>query len=121
MERVADFGNLVAVESPFAGDIERNLKYARAAMSDCLHRGEYPIASHLLYTQPGILRDDIAAERSLGILAGFAWAEKAALRVIYTDLGISRGMQAGIDHAKKIGQAIEYRTLQGWIEQGGLK
>ena len=63
----------VIVESPYAGDIERNLAYARAGIRDCLKRGEAPIASHLLYTQPGILDDDDGEERQLGIEAGLAW------------------------------------------------
>lgn len=40
---------LVVIESPYAGDVERNLRYVRAAMRDCLLRGEAPFASHALY------------------------------------------------------------------------
>lgn len=47
----------VVVESPFAGDIQKNIEYARKCMADCLKRGEAPFASHLLYTQDGILDD----------------------------------------------------------------
>ena len=68
---------LVILESPYAGDIERNVAYARECIRDCLLRGESPIASHLLFTQPGILRDDVPAERHLGIAAGLVWAEQA--------------------------------------------
>ena len=53
----------VIIESPYAGDVERNVRYARAAMADCLKRGEAPFASHLLYTQEGVLDDDIPGER----------------------------------------------------------
>ena len=38
---------LVVVESPYAGDVETNVRYARAAIRDCLMRGEAPFASHL--------------------------------------------------------------------------
>lgn len=106
---------LVDLESPFAGDVERNLRYARACMRDCLKRGESPIASHLLYTQPGILRDEIPEERELGIAAGKVWAKHAAATVVYTDLGISRGMEFGIADALANGRPIEYRRLgEGW-------
>ena len=54
--------NLVLLESPYAGDIEANLSYARACMRDCFERGEAPFASHLLYTQMGVLDDTIPAE-----------------------------------------------------------
>lgn len=49
----------VILESPYAGDVERNLTYARECVRDSLSRGEAPIASHLLYTQEGILKDEI--------------------------------------------------------------
>ncbi|MEK7211264.1 MAG: hypothetical protein AAB731_01390 [Patescibacteria group bacterium] len=40
----------VILESPFSGDVKRNIAYARACIRDCLRRGEAAIASHLLYT-----------------------------------------------------------------------
>lgn len=102
----------VAIESPFAGDIEGNLKYARSAMADSLKRGEAPIASHLLYTQDGILDDDIPGERQLGIEAGLSWNSQAELVAIYEDKGISSGMEYGILRAISMGIPIEYRTLK---------
>ena len=37
----------VVVESPFAGDVERNMEYAKEAVLDCLRRGEAP--THPIY------------------------------------------------------------------------
>lgn len=71
-----------------------------------------PMASHLLYTQEGILDDDIPEERELGIKAGLRWAKHADLRAVYTDFGISKGMQKGIEHANQEGQKIEFRSLE---------
>lgn len=102
---------LVIIESPYAGDVDANIAYARRCVTDSLKRGEAPIASHLLYTQPGILDDDIPAERQLGIDAGLAWRKVAECTVVYTGLGISSGMQYGIDAAAKSGIRIEYRNL----------
>jgi hypothetical protein len=102
---------LVCIESPYAGDVEANLTYGRACLADCLRRGEAPIASHLLYTQPGVLDDTVLAERMQGIHAGFAWNKHAEATVVYMDRGISRGMQYGIDAAKAAGRPVEYRTL----------
>jgi hypothetical protein len=102
---------LVIVESPYAGDVEANLDYLRACLRDCLTRGEAPFASHGLYTQPGVLRDQVPDERELGILAGFYWRPAAQKTVVYTDRGFSGGMRAGIAHAEAIGQPVEYRTL----------
>lgn len=105
---------LVLIESPFAGDVERNKAYARAAMRDCLKRGDAPYASHLLYTQPGVLDDNDPEERTLGIQAGLAWGERAELTAVYTDLGISDGMRLGIERAKKDERPVEMRSLEGW-------
>ena len=105
---------LVLIESPFAGDVETHIRYARACMRDSLLRGEYPFAMHLLYTQHGILDDTIPDERTLGIAAGMAWGKHAAKTVVYTDLGISPGMKYGIQKAEEEGRAIEYRELEFW-------
>ena len=67
----------VVIESPYAGDTARNEAYARACMADCLMRGEAPFASHLLYTQDGVLDDGDEAQRKLGMEAGFRWAKCA--------------------------------------------
>lgn len=87
---------LVIIESPYAGDIEANVAYARACLRDSLNRGEYPIASHLLYTQPGVLRDEEPAERQWGIDAGLAWRRVADRAVFYIGRGWSGGMQAAL-------------------------
>jgi len=106
---------LVIIESPFAGDVDANIKFARACMKDSLSRGEAPFAMHLLYTQEGILDDDIPEERNWGIEAGMSWGKHAHKTVVYTNLGITRGMEFGIQRAKEEGREIEYRELDSWI------
>lgn len=105
---------LVIVESPYAGDVERNVRYARACIRDCLMREEAPYASHLLYTQEGVLNDDIPEEREHGIRAGFAWRQVADATVVYTDCGISKGMRYGIEDAEKLGIPVEIRQIPNW-------
>ena len=111
---------LVVIESPFKGQnykaTKLNILYARACIRDSLERGEYPYASHLFYTQSGILDDRIKEERSLGIKAGFAWGSLAKKTIIYTDMGISKGMEKGIKEAQKDGKEIEYRELPNFKE-----
>ncbi|MEX3984109.1 DUF4406 domain-containing protein [Paraburkholderia sp. EG287A] len=105
----------VIIESPFAGDtkadIEANLTYARAAMHDCLLRGEAPFASHALYTQEGVLDDKVPEQRKLGIEAGLVWGALANKTVVYQDRGISPGMEQGIARARREGRPVEFRTL----------
>lgn len=100
-------------KATYAGDVERNLRYLRACMADCLRRGEAPFASHGLYTQPGVLDDTIPAERRLGIEAGLAWGQKADATVVYEDFGITPGMGIGIDRAHACGRPVEFRWLGG--------
>jgi hypothetical protein len=99
----------VILESPFAGDIDSNIAYARACVRDALLRGEAPLASHLLYTQPTILDDGARNERAHGINAGHAWLHLADAVVVYTDRGISEAMKAGIRLAEFNKLPVEYR------------
>jgi DNA methylase len=108
----------VIVESPYGGLVELNKAYAKACMRDCLERGEAPFASHLLYTQSGILRDDIGEERACGIAAGLEWGACAEATVVYTDLGITEGMMQGVEAAEKAGRPIEDRSLPLWDKIG---
>lgn len=105
---------LVLIESPYAGDLETNITYARACMRDSLLRGEAPFAMHLLYTQEGILKDEIPEERAWGLEVGFAWGIHAQKSIVYTDLGITPGMEFGIQRAEEEGRPVEYRQISGW-------
>ncbi len=103
---------LVILESPYAeGDTPTNIEYAREAMLDCLNRGESPMVSHLLFTQ--VLDDKDPLERDKGMIAGLHWYRVASKSVVYTDFGISRGMEKGIQWAETFGVPIEYRQLRG--------
>jgi len=118
----------VIIESPYAGNfscgikwidkivnyfiILQNKRYARKCMHDCFSRSEAPYASHLLYTQPGILNDNNYIERKKGIEAGFVWRKGATVIAVYTDKGISKGMKQGIARALLEGRKIEYRKLR---------
>jgi hypothetical protein len=101
----------VVLESPYSGDVERNVRYARQCLCHSVMLGEAPIASHLLFTQPGVLDDTNALEREIGMHAGWAWIGVADALVVYQDYGISKGMAAGIERAEKLGVAVVLRTL----------
>lgn len=107
---------LVILESPFAATngytVQENIEYARKCVRHSLSLGEAPIASHLLYTQEGILDDNIPEERQWGIDAGLAWKQVANGSVVYTDRGISKGMEYGIAAAEAAGLTVEYRSIE---------
>jgi hypothetical protein len=108
----------VMIESPLKADtpegVDRNISYARAAMRDSLARGEAPLASHLLYAQPGILDDQVVDQRHQGMQAGWAWLLSADRVAVYQDLGITPGMRRGIEIATNNHIPVEYRELGGW-------
>lgn len=99
----------VIIESPFAGDVERNKLYLNRCVLDSLLRNESPYASHVFFTQ--FLDDDVLEERALGINAGLAWSHAAELAVVYEDYGISKGMRLGIEYHEKNGTPVEYRRI----------
>lgn len=102
---------LVVLESPFAGNTDKYTGYARQCLTDCLERGDAPIASHLLFTQPGALDDDKPEERAKGIASGHAWISRADAVVAYTDYGLSSGMMQGVKEAERLSIPVEYRQL----------
>lgn len=115
----------VIIESPYTGQTARNIEYARRCVADSIHRGEAPIASHLLLTQEGILNDDDPEERALGILAGHAWYRVADLCAVYVDYGISKGMIEGMRAALAAGIEIDTRLLKwespaNWQQVGAV-
>lgn len=111
----------VIVESPYRGrgdtteereaDLRENVEYARMCVMDSLRRGEYPFASHLFYTQEGLLDDTVPEQRDQGIAAGLAWARKADLVAIYVDRGWTSGMMHAKNRHAAEGRLVEERRL----------
>lgn len=103
---------LVVIESPYAGNVAKNVAYARSALRHSLvEMGEFPFASHLLYTQEGVLNDCDSNERELGIRAGLAFGARADLTAVYIDEGVSAGMLFGVSEAASEGREICVRAL----------
>jgi hypothetical protein len=94
------------IESPYMSVdpdiVKRNILYARIACSYALRNGYTPFASHLFFTQPGLLDDNIPAERSLGINAGKDIIRMSAtVSIFFLDLGESTGMKYGREYAMR--------------------
>ena len=134
---MSSIASRVYIETPYNGtpeEIKRNVNYAQLAMYHSLSLGEAPFLSHLLYTQTpthvgtqfekvtkhGFVRDEdsdtFGVGRQEAIDAACAWRLACDKTVVYTDLGITRGMEYGIEHAKKIGNPIEYRSLESLVD-----
>ncbi|SHE60783.1 hypothetical protein SAMN02745784_01224 [Tissierella praeacuta DSM 18095] len=59
---------LIFVASPYKGDIEKNIEYAKEACRYVLNEGNAFFCPHLLY--PQILNDNNPEERKIGIKMG---------------------------------------------------
>lgn len=100
---------LVILESPYRGNIERNIAYGLLCVRDSILRGESPYASHLII--PGALDDEDSGERDLGIRCGYAWWRAASLVAFYTDIGWSDGMLKAYKRVKTTGIKWEERSI----------
>lgn len=99
----------VVLESPYAGDVDRNLEYLGRCVRDCLQRGESPYASHGLLTR--FLDDNVPEERELGIRANLAWGSRSDAIVVYLDRGLSKGMRIALEYHVSGLKPVEARLL----------
>lgn len=81
---------VILVESPYAGDIQRNSEYARRAMLHVIEQGHTPIVPHLLYPQVLDDSDPLQRERALEMCAELR--EQAEEVWFFIDYGMSSGM-----------------------------
>ena len=101
---------LVILESPYAGDREINIAYAKRCMLDSIQRYmEAPMLSHLLYTQA--LDDNNPEQRAMGINCGMAWMEVSDYTVVYKDYGLTLGMRYGVVQAIRAGKDVIERRI----------
>lgn len=107
---------LVYICSPYAGDVESNIRFAKAACSYAAEYGCAPVAVHLMY--PQILNDAVPAQREIGIQMG--------LRVLAScnelwicGSRISHGMSCEIAGAERLG--IPVRSISAEQIQGGCR
>jgi hypothetical protein len=91
---------LVYIASPYAGDVERNIDFARKACRYCIAQGHTPVAPHLLYTQ--MLDDGDPAQRELGLELGQRLLERSD-ELWVCGGRISSGMAAEIAAARNLG------------------
>lgn len=106
---------LIYIASPYAGDIRRNVEFAKSACRYAMELGYTPVAVHLLY--PQFLDDGDPAQRAAGLTMGHRVLE-ACDELWVCGERISTGMAAEITEAKKLG--IPIREVSAEQIQGGL-
>lgn len=94
------YSKLVYIASPYAGDVEANVAFAKAACRYAMEQGATPVAVHLLY--PQLLDDGIPAEREAGLQMGLRVLESCDELWLCGER-ISQGMRAEFSAAKQMG------------------
>lgn len=105
----------VCIESPLAGDLDKNIAYARACLRYCLEQGVSPYASHLLL--PQVYNDLSPEQREAGIQAGIAMGNQCDERWVFMDLGVSCGMGRAIDQADLKQMIRAHHLGDDWAER----
>lgn len=103
----------VYVVSRYAGNIEKNTEDAIRACRFLIRKHKQPIASHLMYPSILGLDDTDKNSRELGLMYGLSLL--AICDEVYcfvTGDGISKGMEAEIREAKKLGKPIHYIKVE---------
>lgn len=101
------FRPIVYICSPYAGEIEKNVKVARDYSRFAVDKGYIPIAPHLLF--PQFLNDANPKERQLGLFFGNAIMSKCSEVWVFGNR-ISAGMEAEIKRAKWKNYRLRYFT-----------
>jgi len=111
------------IESPYSGDIDRNVRYLQLAM---LETGgiynQLPYASHSYMTQHPLHKNYFVCDynpkwdvltRDKAINMSQRMRNRCDKTVFYTDLGWSSGMKAALQFCKDNGLPYEERKLDG--------
>lgn len=96
---------LVYICSPYAGDTENNIRFAKDACRYAMKQGCAPVAVHLLY--PQFLDDAMPADREAGMRMGLRVLAGCEELWICGER-ISTGMEREIAEASRLGIPIRY-------------
>lgn len=101
------FRPIVYICSPYAGDIEKNVKDARVYSRFAVDKGFIPVAPHLLF--PQFMDDTDPQEPELGLFFGNALMSKCSEVWVFGS-AISPGMQVEIKRARWKNYRLRYFT-----------
>ncbi|MDE7261009.1 MAG: DUF4406 domain-containing protein [Oscillospiraceae bacterium] len=101
---------LIYVASPYAGDVEKNVEYAKQACRTVMESGHAFFAPHLLY--PSILDDAVPEERQAGIEMGLTLLHRCDELWAFGPV-VSSGMQAEIAEAERLRIPVHRMDMAG--------
>ena len=91
---------LIYIASPYAGEVEQNIQFAKQACRMVMNQGHAFFAPHLIY--PHFLNDDDPLQRQTGQNMGLAVLEKCDELWVFGSR-ISPGMTREIQEAERLG------------------
>jgi hypothetical protein len=109
---------LVYICSPYAGNTDQNIRFAKASCRYAASQGCAPIAPHLLY--PQFLNDSVPSERDVGIRMGLRLLSPCD-ELWICGSRISAGMENEITEAKRLGIPVRTISAQQLQEEGVVK
>lgn len=105
---------LVYICSPYAGEVEQNVRFAQDACRYAIAQNYAPLAVHLLY--PQLLNDAVPEERNLGIQMGLRVLTVCEELWLCGSI-VSIGMLCELKEAERLG--IPVRKISKEQMQGG--
>lgn len=106
---------LVYIASPYTGEVQKNVEFAKAACRYAMEQNCMPVAVHLLY--PQFLDDHAPIQREAGLRMGHRVLE-ACDELLLCGSRISTGMAMELKEAKKLG--VPVREISAEQIQGGF-
>lgn len=114
-------GSVVMIESPYSGDIDRNVRYLQLAMADAmLNHNECPYASHIGMTMHARASKYYCSDydekwnlltREQAIRLSHNIRHRCDFTVFYVDRGWSTGMKAALEYCTKNQLPYEIRSI----------
>ena len=101
---------LIYVASPYAGDVEKNVAYAKWVCREIAEHGYAFVAPHLIY--PEILDDAVPEERQAGIKMGLTLLQRCDELWAFGPV-VSSGMQREIAEAERLRIPIRRMDMAG--------
>lgn len=109
---------LAYIASPYAGDIEANVEFAREACRYAVFQGVIPFAPHLLY--PQVLDDTVPEERELGTMMGIRML-KLCGELWLCGERLSEGMGQEMKEARRLGIPVRRISSEEIMGHGNEK
>ncbi len=108
---------LIYVASPYSGEIEKNIEFAKRSCEFVLKQGHGFFAPHLIYTQ--ILDDSDLTQRKKGLEMGLTLLSRCDELWVFGD-HISKGMKTEIQFAQEHEIPIRHITTEELLSQEKL-